>query len=99
MDHQRSRIHLGSVEVERTRQASFQTWGINKAFDYQINLQRQSVIGALKAIYWLTKEDIAHHTKYESLLQLAVLIGLLTLVNCILQEMPTIHYTKLLMNL
>ena len=33
------------------------------------------MIRALKAVYWRIKEEIAHHTKYESLLELAMSLG------------------------
>ena len=51
------------------------TGGIAAAFQQQFSLQRQAVIGALKVVYRLVKEETAHHTKYESLLQLAVSLG------------------------
>jgi hypothetical protein len=34
-----------------------------------------SVISALKCLYWLVKEEVAHHTKFGSLLELAKSIG------------------------
>ena len=34
-------------------------------------MQRNAVVGAMKIIYWLAKE-VAHTTKYESLLDLAI---------------------------
>ena len=36
-----------------------------------MSLQRQAVLGAFKCMYWLAKEETAHHTKFISLLQLA----------------------------
>ena len=35
-------------------------------------MQSKAVIGAMKIIYWLAKEEAAHTTKYESLLDLTV---------------------------
>ena len=75
LEHQRSQIHLQSVEAEKARVDAIRSGGIVAAFDQQVSLQRQAVIGALKIVYWLVKEETAHHTKYESLLQLAVLLG------------------------
>ena len=75
LEHQRSQTHLRSVEAERTRVGALRSGGIAAAFEQQFSLQRQAVIGALKVVYWLVKEEMAHHTKYESLLQLAVSLG------------------------
>ena len=75
LEHQRSQTHLRSVEAERTRVSALYSGGIAAAFEQQFSLQRQAVIGALKVVYWLVKEETAHHTKYESLLQLAVSLG------------------------
>ena len=72
VDHQKSQIHIESVRAERDKVESSSSGGIVAAFSQQVNLQRLAVVGALKIIYWLVKEEIAHHTKYESLLQLAV---------------------------
>ena len=33
------------------------------------------MVGALKAVYWLAKEEIAHTTKYASLIDLAKSLG------------------------
>ena len=38
-------------------------------------MQRMGVISALKCLYWLAKEKVAHHTKFSSLLELAKSIG------------------------
>lgn len=37
--------------------------------------QCKAVIGALKVVFWLAKEEIAYTTKYESLLSLAQSLG------------------------
>ena len=68
LEHQRSQIHLQSVEAEKARVDALRSGAIVAAFDQQVSLQRQAVIGALKIVYWLAKEETAHHTKYESLL-------------------------------
>ena len=48
--------------------------GVAGAFEKQITLQRRAVVGAMKIIYWLAKE-VAHTTKYESWLDLAIDLG------------------------
>ena len=42
------------------------------AFEKGIAAQRVAVQGALKVVYWLCKEEVAHTTKYESLIDLAI---------------------------
>ena len=46
-----------------------------RAFEKQVTAQRNAVVGAMKIIYWLAKEEVAHTTKYESLLDLAISLG------------------------
>ena len=41
----------------------------------QVSLQKQTVQGAFKCMYWLAKEETAHHTKFSFLLQLAKSMG------------------------
>ena len=49
--------------------------GIRNALQEQVSMQRMGVMSALKCLYWLVKEEIAHHTKFGSLLELAKSIG------------------------
>ena len=49
--------------------------GIEKSFSDQIYLEMKAVIGCLKCIYWLCKNEIAHTTTYPNLLQLAEELG------------------------
>ena len=44
--------------------------GIRSALQEQVSTQPMGVIGALKCLYWLVKEEVAHHTKFGSLLEL-----------------------------
>lgn len=41
----------------------------------QVTAQQKVVMGAMKVVYWLAKEEVAHSTKYESLLDLAISLG------------------------
>ena len=41
----------------------------------QVSLQRQAVKGAFKCVYWLAKEETAHHTKFRLLLELGKSLG------------------------
>ena len=57
-------------------------------------MQRQAVISALKCLYWLAKEEVAHHTKFGSLLELAKSIGCpYTCLSLISQREPNIPHT------
>ena len=49
--------------------------GIREAIQGQVVLQRNAVIGAMKCLYWLCKQEIAHTTNYEPLLSLAMSLG------------------------
>ena len=44
-----------------------------------ITLQQQAVCGTLKSLYWLSKQEIAHHTKFGSLIELEKSLGCLYL--------------------
>ena len=68
-------MHLEAQEIEHTRQSVQRHGGIQKAFTSRIELQRKAVVGDLKAVYWLAKEEIAHTTKYVSLIDLAKSFG------------------------
>ena len=48
--------------------------GIRMAFEKGIHVaaQRVAVQGALKVVYWLCKEEVAHTAKYESLIDLVI---------------------------
>ena len=75
LQHQRSKCHMDSVLAESHAAASRVTGGIQAALQEQVSMQHQGVNSALKCIYWLVKEEIAHHTKFGSLLELAKSIG------------------------
>eukprot|EP00731_Ephydatia_muelleri_P010172 Em0005g758a len=49
--------------------------GIKEALDKQVTLQRQALIAAMKCLYWLCKQEIAHTTNYEPLLSLVKNLG------------------------
>lgn len=45
------------------------------AFEPVINMEHEVIIGGFKCLYWLLKHEIAHHTNYGALLDLAKLLG------------------------
>ena len=68
-------MHKEAVEQERACQIVKARGGIREAVQGQVALQRSTVIGAMKFLYWLCKQEIAHTTNYEPLLYLAISLG------------------------
>ena len=75
LQHQRSKCHMDSILAESHAAASRVSGGIRSALQEQAFMQHMGVISALKCLYRLVKEEIAHHTKFGSLLELAKSIG------------------------
>ena len=73
--HKKSEVYARSVDLELHREQAVREGGIMMAFQQQVVAQRKAVIGALKVVYWLAKEEIAYTTKYELLLSLAQSLG------------------------
>jgi hypothetical protein len=44
-------------------------------FEPVIHLEHEAIIGGFKCLYWLIKNEMAHHTNYPKLLSLARLLG------------------------
>ena len=61
-----------ALERERLTVEASTVGGISQGFEQVISLQRNSVLGALKIVYWLTKHEVAHFTNFESLKELHV---------------------------
>ena len=70
-DHERSRCHADAIQAEGIAAAAKRSGGIAACLEEQVSLQRHAVRGAFKCMYWLAKEETAHHTKFSSLLHLA----------------------------
>ena len=73
--HSKSAMHKEAVEKEALLRQSARDGGIARALEKQVSAQRKAVVGAMKVLYWLAKEEVAHTTKYESLLDLAISLG------------------------
>ena len=65
-------MHAEAMERERARLSSQRSGGIQQAFSQQVVLQRKALIGALKMVYWLAKEEVAHTMKFASLMELSI---------------------------
>ena len=46
-----------------------------RALAIQVSLERKAFLGALRCLYWLAKEEVAHTTKFKPLLELAISLG------------------------
>ena len=57
--HKDSKMHKEAEELEAARLASQKDGGIRQAFSSRIMIQRKALIGALKLMYWLAKEEVA----------------------------------------
>ena len=64
--HETSMMHREALEQERVCQVVKARGGIREAIERQVVLQRNAVIGAMKCLYWLCKQEIPH-TIYELL--------------------------------
>ena len=49
--------------------------GTAHAFEQQLSFNKKAVEGAMKILYWLCKNEVAHFTKFESLKQLCIHLG------------------------
>ena len=63
--------HKLAVQLEGKQLASDGIGGIFQAFSEAVSTQRKTALGAMKCLYRLAKNEVAHTTKYVRLLQLA----------------------------
>ena len=61
--HSKSAMHKEAVEKEALLRQSARDGGIARALEKQVSAQRKAVVGAMKVLYWLAKEEVAHTTK------------------------------------
>ena len=73
--HMRSFSHKLASEQQAQAEESARSGGVRQSFQTSISVERKAFIAALKVMHWLAKEEIAHTTKFESLISLAVSIG------------------------
>ena len=58
--HEASTMHKVALEQERACQIVKARGGIREAMQGQVVLQRKAVVGAMKCLYWLCKQEIPH---------------------------------------
>ena len=68
-------MHKDAVGMETSRESITRHGGIEASFQRTVTLQKQAVMGAMKCMYWLVKEEVAHTTKFASLLDLVIDLG------------------------
>ena len=73
-------MHAAAVHMEQERLAAESSGGIREAMRGVVQAERMAVIAAMKSLYWLAKNEVAHTTKYQPLLQL------LLNLNCLFVE-------------
>ncbi|XP_077863345.1 zinc finger protein 862-like [Saccoglossus kowalevskii] len=65
-------MHQKAEGLERDNKENHQ---VDQFIGTQVNLQKLAVEGAMKCIYWLAKNEVAHTTKYVSLLDFVKSMG------------------------
>ena len=70
----KSAMHREAIEKESLHRQSSRDGGIVRAFEQRVTAKRKAIVGAMKQIYWLAKEEVANTTKYESM-DLAISLG------------------------
>ena len=90
--HKTSQMHKDAEVLKVQRLASQRDGGIAQAFSAHVLINRKALIGALKMMYWLAKEEIAHTTKFSSLMDPSVQLGSDYL--CELSLGRNAHYTS-----
>ena len=73
--HRQSESHVSAVKLEAALQSSRVDGGIEMAFQHVISAERKALIGALKCMYFLNKQEIAHTTKFLPLCELGKSLG------------------------
>lgn len=73
--HAKSSQHQEAMALATTAKASETTGGIAQALKTKVNLERMAFLAALRAMYWLTKNEVAHTTKFAGLLAMMQGLG------------------------
>lgn len=73
--HKASKMHKDAEILEADRITSQSDGGIVQAFATRVKINRKALVGALKIMYWLAKEEVAHTTKFSSLMDLTIQLG------------------------
>lgn len=74
--HETSQGHTEAKARFDSAKAAERTGGIAQAMKKQVNLERSAFLAALRAMYWLTTNEIPHTTNFSSLLDMMRGLGL-----------------------
>lgn len=66
-----SHMHKSALAREQEHLAAEQGGGIAHVFSAVASVDRKAAVRAMKCLYWMAKNEIAHTTKYAPLLELA----------------------------
>lgn len=87
--HRNSAMHKDAVAMEASHATTKRHGGIEASFQRTVTLQKQAVMGGMKCMYWLVKEEVA---KFASLLNLVLDLGCSYLKA--LNQGENAHYTS-----
>ncbi|KAE8293775.1 hypothetical protein D5F01_LYC06711 [Larimichthys crocea] len=90
--HETSQGHTEAKARFDSAKAAERTGGIAQAMKKQVNLERSAFLAALRAMYWLTTNEIPHTTNFSSLLDMMRGLGLSYLSH--LNKAGNAHYTS-----
>ena len=74
-NHELSAMHRDSEYCRREEARASLTGGIRGALEVTVTRKRKSIIGALKCLYYLAKNELPHTTNFSSLIDLCVNMG------------------------
>lgn len=75
MLHERSRSHRDAKRARVEESRAQATGGIRAALEEAASHERRAVIGALKCMYYLAKNELPHTTNFSGLISLAISLG------------------------
>ncbi len=73
--HECTVMHRDAESCKHQEVQSHVSGGIRAALEVGVTRQRKAVIGALKCLYFLAKNELPHTTNFSSLLDLAISLG------------------------
>ena len=73
--HKTSVMHRDAELCKREEVRSSMSGGIRGALEVVVTQERKSIIGALKCLYYLAKNELAHTTNFSSLIDLYINMG------------------------
>ena len=69
-----SRMYQEAEEMDTLCKSAEKDGGLRQMFTKQVMVHTKDLVGCLKIVYWLAKEEIPHTTKHNSLKHLAIFL-------------------------